>query len=141
MLDPNVAPTIVTRPTRDGGRDVLGTYGVGPSEDRINFEFALEAKCWDPGSRDGTRAANCLGVRDVSRLVARLRARQLGFVVTTSAVAEQAYKEIRADEHPVVILSGGDIARLLIEHGRSDWYQTRSWLLERFPKPRPSSSR
>jgi hypothetical protein len=68
-------------------------------------ELALEAKCYAPG--------HGVGVREVSRLISRLRHRQFGVLVTTSHVDAQAYTEIREDGHPVVILAGRDIADIL----------------------------
>jgi len=52
-------------------------------------------------------------VRDVARLISRLRHRQFGVFVTTSGVSGQAYNELRDDEHPVVVICGRDIAELL----------------------------
>lgn len=46
--DPNVASVDVTRPSRDGGRDGIGLYMIGPPTDQITMEFALEAKCYEP---------------------------------------------------------------------------------------------
>jgi hypothetical protein len=36
-----------------------------------------------------------------------------------SVIAEQAYAEIREDKHPVILIAGGDIARILIARGIS----------------------
>ena len=68
----------VTRPWRDGGRDAIGDYLIGPASDPVAVEFALEAKCYAPG--------NGVGVRQTSRLISRLRHRQFGVLVTTSHV-------------------------------------------------------
>jgi len=68
--------------------------------------FALEAKLYD-------LSGSGVGVAEVARLISRLRHRQFGVLVTTSYVAKQAYQEIRADQHPVVILAGRDIVDLL----------------------------
>ena len=38
----------VTRPWRDGGRDAVGDYLLGPDADPVAVEFALEAKCYAP---------------------------------------------------------------------------------------------
>ena len=57
--------------------------------------------------------AHSVGVREVSRLVSRLRHRQFGVLVTTSYVHDQAYREIREDGHPVVIIAGRDLVDLL----------------------------
>jgi len=67
-------------------------------------------------------------VRDVARLISRLRHRQFGVLVTTSYVGLQAYQEVRYDEHPVVILSGVDIVDTLKVAGLSGNLQLRAWL-------------
>lgn len=89
---PNVDTLEITRASRDGGRDATGHYAIGPAADRVRLEFALEAKCYRPG--------NAVGVREVARLVSRLKHRQFGVLVTTSHLHEQAYKEIREDGPP-----------------------------------------
>jgi hypothetical protein len=106
---PNVDKIDVTRPWRDGGRDAVGEYLLGPRADPVAVEFALEAKCYG--------LANSVGVREVSRLVSRLRHRQFGVLVTTSYVHDQAYREIREDGHPVVIIAGRDLVDLLKGRG------------------------
>lgn len=79
------------------------------------------------------QTANTVGVREVSRLISRIRHRQFGVLVTTSAVARQAYEEVREDRHPIIFLSGKDIAEILTANG----FNTRelvSGLLQReFP--------
>lgn len=124
MAAPAVEQIEVTRPSRDGGRDAVGQYGLGPAEDRVRLDFALEAKCYQPG--------NSVGVREVARLISRLRFRQFGVLVTTSFVHEQAYREIRSDAHPVVILAGADLVRLLRARGLTTPETLISWLEERF---------
>ena len=57
------------------------------------------------------------GVRYTSRLISRLRHRQFGVLVTTSPLDAQAYKEIREDGHPVVVLAGRDIVDILKKLG------------------------
>lgn len=129
LMDPNVSQTEVTKQSRDGGRDAVGTYNIGPdigSEgDSLNVEFALEAKCYGPSSS--------VGVQDTSRLISRLRHRQFGVLVTTSYVHEQTYKEIKQDEHPVLILSGGDITEILLENGLSTEEKVKEWLKSQVP--------
>jgi hypothetical protein len=97
-FDENVEGVEVTRPSTDGGRDAQGTYRLGPTLDPIRLDFALEAKCYDPG--------RAIGVRMVSRLISRLKHREFGVFVTTSHVGRQAYTEVREDKHPVVFLTG-----------------------------------
>ena len=95
----------VTRPWRDGGRDAVGDYLLGPDADPVAVEFALEAKCYAPD--------HGVGVRETSGLISRLRHRQFGVLVTTSHLDSQAYKEIREDGHPVIVLAGRDITDIL----------------------------
>ena len=95
----------LTRPWRDGGRDAIGTYNIGSGPSSIDVEFALEAKCYKPSSG--------VGVKELSRLLSRLRHRQFGVLVTTTYLATQAYTELKEDNHPVVIISGVDMSNLL----------------------------
>jgi hypothetical protein len=125
LMDPNIISFDVTRPWRDGGRDAVGLYRIGTSSDNIEVEFALEAKCFEPG--------NSVGIRHTSRLISRLRHRQFGIFVTTSYIAEQAYSEIREDKHPVVVIAGRDIVRILKEAGIETPEKLAEWLKTRFP--------
>src|SRR5206468_8065824 len=99
----------------DGGRDAIGRYLIGLGEDPVYAEFSLEAKCYRP-PLDG-QAANTVGVKEVSRLISRIRHRQFGVLVTTSVIARQAYEEVREDRHPIVFFSGGDIVNTLLING------------------------
>lgn len=105
----------ITRSSIDGGRDAIGRYMLGLEEDPVYVEFALEAKCYRPGLNGDM--PNAVGVRETARLISRIRHRQFGVMVTTSAVARQAYEELRADRHPILILSGNDIVEILIKAG------------------------
>lgn len=132
--DAHVASVEVTRPSRDGGRDAIGEYRLGPDEDPIRLQFALEAKCYDP---DG----GGVGVRLVSRLISRIKHRQFGVFVTTAFIAQQAYQEVREDEHPVVFLSGRDIAALLKRMGMTDPQALNTYLALKFPLSKGSTPR
>jgi hypothetical protein len=57
VSEPNVDKIDVTRPWRDGGRDAVGEYLLGPHSDPVAVEFALEAKCY-VGSSRGSGTAN-----------------------------------------------------------------------------------
>jgi len=124
--DPHVASIEVTRPSRDGGRDAIGEYRLGPTADPVRLEFALEAKCYDP---DG----GGVGVRMVSRLISRIKHRQFGVFVTTAFIARQAYQEVREDEHPIVFLCGRDIAALLKRRGMTDPQALTEYLTSGYP--------
>jgi hypothetical protein len=124
-MAPNIVAIDVTRPWMDGGRDAVGQYRIGTNGDAINVEFALEAKCFD--------LDHGVGVRATSRLISRLRFRQFGIFVTTSFLDHQAYEEIRQDGHPVIVMSGGDIAELLSSKGLTTRQAVSSWLAREFP--------
>lgn len=104
-----------TSRTSDGGIDAIGYYRIGMEEDEIPFEFFVEAKCYNPG-RLGSQTTT-VGVKELSRLISRIRNRQFGILITTSAISKQGYKEVRQDQHPIVIISGGDIVSALIKAG------------------------
>lgn len=124
MLLPNIATLDLTRPSRDGGRDAIGRLRIGAGAASVLVEFAMEAKCYGPGK--------AVGVRELSRLISRLRHRQFGVLVTTSFVHEQAYREIKEDGHPIVVVSGIDIVALLKAHGLGTLTAVRSWLDREF---------
>jgi Restriction endonuclease AspBHI N-terminal/Restriction endonuclease len=124
----------ITRGSSDGGRDAIGRYVFGIQEDPIYVEFSLEAKCYNPGF-NGAKS-NSVGVKEVSRLISRIRNRQFGVLVTTSFVAKQAYEEVREDEHPIIFITGKDIAQLLIRKGINSIDLVESWLKNEFPLPK-----
>ena len=98
----------LTRPWRDGGRDALGYYVIhqgGKVNSPLKIDCALEAKCYSE--------KNSVGVREMSRLISRIRYRQFGVMLTTSYVDTQAYKEVVEDGHPILIVTASDIANTL----------------------------
>jgi hypothetical protein len=126
MADGHVGNYEVTRASVDGGRDAIGEYRIGPYSDPVTVTFALEAKLYD-------LSGGGLGVKEVARLISRLRHRQFGVLVTTAHVGKQAYQEIRADQHPVVIVAGADLVDLLKRKGYSTPSEAINWLREAFP--------
>lgn len=120
MLLPNTTTLDVTRPSRDGGRDAVGRYRIGPFGSRVEVEFAMEAKCYS--------LENAVGVKETSRLISRLRHRQFGVLITTSYVHIQAYKEIVDDNHPVLIVSAIDIVNTLKSAGITNAFELLTWL-------------
>ncbi len=120
----------ITRAVRDGGRDAIGRYRLGVESDPVHVDFALEAKCYDPGLEAGNPKQ--IGVKEVARLIARLRHRQFGVIVTTSVVGKQAYTEMRDDGHPVVVISGRDIVDILVAAGFKTKEQLSGWLANEF---------
>lgn len=115
MTDSRVIIDEITRGTIDGGRDAIGRYLLGLADDPVYAEFSLEAKCYRPPINGVT--PNTIGVKEVSRLISRIRHRQFGVLVTTSLVARQAYEEVREDRHPILFISGRDITEILIANG------------------------
>ena len=132
MTDSKILIDEVTRGTIDGGRDAIGRIKLGLNDDPIFAEFAIEAKCYNPGVLD--KKINTVGVREVSRLISRIRNRQFGVLVTTSAVGKQAYDEVRTDGHPIIFLSGKDIVKILIEKGINTTHTLREYLKENYKK-------
>ncbi|MDX1063879.1 restriction endonuclease [Sinorhizobium medicae] len=120
FLGENVMSIDLTRPVRDGGRDGVGRYLIGRGTSSIAVDFSMEAKCYRP--------PNSVGVKELSRLISRLRHRQFGVLVTTSWVNNQAYKEIKEDGHPILVIAGSDIVRILKEKGISSRDTLNSWL-------------
>ena len=110
----------MTRRYRDGGRDAVGHLDLGPVDDQIQLTFALEAKLFNPKAR--------VGVRATSRLISRLKHREFGVLVTTAPLDKQAYSELRGDGHPVVVISGHDIAEILIRNGINSEKACLIWL-------------
>lgn len=125
LMLPDIASLDLTRPSRDGGRDATGQLRVGVGPASILVDFAIEAKCYS--------FKNAVGVREISRLISRLRHRQFGILVTTSFLDTQAYKEIKEDQHPIIIIAARDIVELLRTNGRADVRAVTNWLESAFP--------
>jgi hypothetical protein len=124
LMLPDIAELDVTRPSRDGGRDAVGKLRLGRGPGSILVDFALEAKCYG--------LENSVGVREVSRLISRLRHRQFGILVTTSYVDLQTYREIKEDQHPIIVIAARDIVELLRSNGHVDLGAITTWLEREF---------
>lgn len=125
MMDINFNNFELTRPWRDGGRDAIGNYTIGFGSDKLMINCALEAKCYNPDK-------NSCGIKLTSRLISRIKYREFGVFVTTSWVHDQAYKEIKEDRHPILIISGGDIINILREHDLNAVDRLKTWLKNEF---------
>jgi len=110
----------VTKRNIDGGRDGVGYLVLGPASDPIRIPFALEAKRYKQGVN--------VGVKDMARLISRIKHRDFGVLVTTSAVSPQTYEEVRQDKHPIVIVSGRDMAEILIAEGINTIQKLDHWI-------------
>ncbi len=127
LSDSNISKLDNTRPTKDGGRDGIGEYRIMNKTERpLTTFFAVEAKCYNEN--------DSVGVKETSRLISRIRHRQFGVLVTTSYVANQAYKEIIEDDHPIVIISGIDIIDILYKNGITNLNSLKNFLVTNFPK-------
>ena len=117
MLDERFVDPSVTSAVRDGGRDVLANYRVGHQYHQVQLEAYVEAKRWEQG--------RAVGVRPMMRLISRLKHRDLGVFVTTSFFDQQVQRELIEDNHPVLLVSGGDIAKILVtgEYGGANGKQ------------------
>jgi len=130
MHDSRVVIDEITRASVDGGRDAIGRYLLGFSDDPIYSTFALEAKCYAP-PLDG-ESANTVGVKEVSRLISRIRHREFGVLVTTSVIGRQAYEEVRQDQHPIIFITGKDITDILTINGYGTVERVRELLQSEF---------
>jgi hypothetical protein len=106
LMDRKYADVCVTRAVRDGGRDVVAKYRVGHDLHQVLLDVYIEAKRWDPES--------AVGVKPMMRLVSRIKHRDFGVFFTTSYFHKQVQDELIEDNHPILLMSGGDLARLLI---------------------------
>lgn len=131
-MDANFDDVVLTRPWRDGGRDALAHYCIGSglnANPSLKIDCAIEAKCYEPTKKR-------VGVREMSRLISRIRYRQFGIMVTTAVVDLQAYEEVVEDAHPILILTGADIAHVL-RRNSIDKYSVQNWLAtveDRYPR-------
>ncbi|MCM2574437.1 restriction endonuclease [Achromobacter xylosoxidans] len=106
MMDERFVNLQVTPAVRDGGRDVIAQYRVGHDLHQILLSASVEAKLWNP--------RQAVGVKPMMRLLSRLKHRDMGVFITTSFFERQVQQELIEDKQPVILVSGGDIARVLI---------------------------
>ncbi|MFJ5088747.1 restriction endonuclease [Streptomyces sp. NPDC088674] len=126
LIAPRTGAVDVTRPSRDGGRDAVGQYILGPAANTITIDFALEAKCYS--------SSNSVGVREVSRLISRLRHRNFGVLVTTSHFNKQVQEEVYEDGHPISLVCGKDVVDVLRQQGHTTVGAVKRWLSQSFPR-------
>lgn len=122
-MDPNFVDFTLTRPWREGGRDAVGHYVIstgGKANYPLKIDCALEAKCYNEN--------HAVGVREMSRLISRIRYRQFGIMVTTSSIDAQAYSEVVEDGHPILLVTASDIASILRKNAITS-HNVKDWLL------------
>lgn len=112
LIDNRFIDIKVTREVRDGGRDVIAEYQVGHGDHAIPLHVSVEAKLWNE--------ASSVGVKPMMRLISRLKHRDFGVFITTSFFDKTVQEELIEDGHPVILVSGGDIARILIANEKED---------------------
>jgi len=88
---------------------------------------------WKSNAYDLT---NSVDVKELSRLISRLRHRQFGVIVTTSYLNAQAYRELKEDKHPVIVIVARDIVEILSSAGINSTDDVTHWLNSFFPKER-----
>lgn len=131
LMDKNIISCDLTRPWVDGGRDAIGKYRIGMADNCVVVDFAMEAKRYD--------LDNPVTVKHTSRLISRLRFRQFGVLITTSYVHQQAYREIKDDGHPVVIVCAKDIVDILKNNGYTSESLVLNWLKNNFARTKNGS--
>ena len=101
-----IVDIFVTRPYKDGGFDAEGKYLIFKDVERsVLVDFYLQAKCY--------AQTTSVKTGDTSRLISRIKNRQFGIMITTSYIDNTAYKELLADDHPIVLITGKDIIEFI----------------------------
>lgn len=127
-IDQSVVDLVVTRPYKDGGIDAEGKYKIFRNADHaVYVDFYLQAKCYKDN--------HGVSVSDTSRLISRIKNRQFGIMMTTSYVNDQAYQELLDDGHPIVLITGRNIADYIFnELEIRNTKDLSVWLNKRYPK-------
>lgn len=73
-------------------------------------------------------------MKDIARLISRIKHREFGIFVTTSYIGQQAYKEmIIEDKHPILIITAIDIIKILKNIDITTVPKLEKWLEDNFP--------
>jgi len=120
LIDKSFKDLVVTRASKDGGRDVIGTYHLGHSKHQVRLSVYIEAKKW--------KQSSSIGVKPMMRLISRLRSRDIGVFITSSFFDKQVQSELIEDGHPVMLISGGDISKVLINSDLSSPNSLSAWV-------------
>jgi len=131
MANPRVIVERISRSAVDDGYEVIGWHQLGLDADPVCIEFILAGKCYNPGL--GQRKRKSVGVKELSRLICRMKDRQIGIMLTTSIVTEQAYQETRRNQLPIIFLCGSDIVDMLYARGIRSVKMLKGWLAEAYP--------
>jgi hypothetical protein len=120
MMDSRFTNFSVTPRVKDRGRDAIGLYKVGHENHQILLNVYIEAKFWNAGGD--------VGVKPMARLLSRIKHRDIGVLVTTESFSLQVQEELIEDNHPVILVSGGDIAKILISQGLNTRATLDPWI-------------
>jgi hypothetical protein len=131
LTDSKITLGRVRRHAHDEPYAIDGNFRLGIDADPVHLGFLVEAKCYNPGI--GTRKRKSIGVKEILKLLSRLEDPQLGVLVTTSVVTQQAYEAIREQNHPVVCISGTDIIDILMSNNITGVRQLTDWLSDNYP--------
>lgn len=123
MFDSNFDNLKITSRSRDGGYDAFGEYKIGPKNHRVPIilNCLIEAKCY--------ARTNSVGVKEVSRLLSRMKLGDIGVFVTTSFVLDHAYRETILDDRKILFITGQDIIDILRVNGVNET-NLKGWLDE-----------
>jgi hypothetical protein len=122
LMDERFSEFTVTPRVRDRGRDAIGSYRVGHDQHQVLLDAIVEAKRWS--------TSHSVGVKPMSRLISRLKHRDIGVFVTTSYFNPQVQEELLEDWHPIILVSGGDIAKILMARDVHVPGKLEAWLGE-----------
>ena len=120
LLDRSFRDLYVTRGVRDGGRDVIGKYYLGHAGHQIRLQAIVEAKKW--------KLTSSVGVKPVMRLISRLKHNDIGVFITTSYFDQQIQRELIEDGHHIMLISGGDIAKILMKSDLQNPESLAAWI-------------
>lgn len=96
----------LTRRSGDGGVDMVARLDIGQGAEPVRLIVLGQAKCTDIRSRPLRGVSGS----QLARLVARLRRGWFGVFVTTGFVTADAQVELLADEYPVMLICGRQVA-------------------------------
>lgn len=122
LMDNRFTNLRVVPGSEEEGRDVIGFYEIGHGLHKVPIEVFVEAKKLNTIK---------VGVKSMYRLISKLKHRNIGVFLTTSVFDEAVQKELIENKHPVLLISGGDIAKILISndlYGHSYEYKLIDWL-------------
>lgn len=64
----------------------------------------------------------------MSRLISRIKNRDIGIFVTTRQFNRQVQEELIEDQHPILLISGGDICKILFTNEFDNDEKLTSWI-------------